>query len=437
MSAVEAYLAVSGKPTKDSACCHVGCATHQKELIDLVKTTIQPTRWDDQGGPCTIEFWPLTGALVVNAPPDMQEQIADLLAAVRRLCAAEVAVELRFVTMADCFYDRLKADVDLKDHKDSSPVSLDDDKVRELLEMAQREQRTSIMQAPRMTLFNGQAATLHIIDAQRFTTGVTVRWNELGLAAYPQEELIEHGLQLGIQPTLSADRKYVHLNLDIKRASLESSHPPLIPTLLVTKRDPASGQRVGCLHIYPATTKTDCASIKTKDVPGLSSEELKKLEGHEATIFTQFIQAPKFNKVSLERKLDVPEGKTAILYGWKEMIEVSDSVPVLSRLPVVGKLYQHVRREPATVLVLVTPRVLVSEESEREAVPPEVLPMPTLHARKAVKRAGGAEEQESPQNIEDLLAKYHKACAAGRLKLARKLATRALAIDPTCFDKQR
>jgi hypothetical protein len=76
---------------------------------------------------------------------------------------------------------------------------------------------------------------------------------------------------------------------------------------------------------------------------------------------------------------------------------------------------------------------LVQEETESE-----VLPMPRpLHVRKAVKHIGGAEEQETPPNLEELLEKYHKACTAGRLKLARQLAKRALAIDPTCFDKPR
>jgi hypothetical protein len=434
-SVVEMYMAACGKPIKRSGCPKGDSATREKELIALIKTTIQPTSWDDQGGPCTIEYWPLTGALVVNAPPDMQEQIEDQLAAMRRLYAAEAAVELRFLAVADCVYDRLRTDFELQDAKYSPLASLDDARVGELFKVAQSDQGTHLMQAPKITMFNGQPATIRVLDEKRFSTGLTLRWTGDYLAPVPQQETISLGLQIGLQPMISADHKSVHLNLDIKQTSLESTQPPLIPTRFFSTVDPSSGQRMGLMQIYPATTKTNTTQITDKDLPRLflSDKDMKKLDKPETVIFTQFIQAPKINKVSLERKLTVPDGKTAILYGWKETVEVSDPVPVLSKLPVVGKLYQHLRREPATVLVLVTPRVIVQQEEQ-----PEVLPMPRpLHAQKAIKRTGGAEEQEAPPSVEELLAKYHKACAAGRLTLARKLAIRALAIDPTCFDKQR
>src|SRR5439155_25533449 len=49
---------------------------------------------------------------------------------------------------------------------------LSDIQVFFFLEAAQGDQRANIMQAPKMTLFNGQTATLSVVNNQFFVTGV-------------------------------------------------------------------------------------------------------------------------------------------------------------------------------------------------------------------------------------------------------------------------
>ncbi|HWG44963.1 MAG TPA: hypothetical protein VN688_19495 [Gemmataceae bacterium] len=58
-------------------------------LIRLLTTTIDPRSWSEQGGPGTIDFFPLSKSLVVNQTADVQDQITDLLAALRRLYEQE------------------------------------------------------------------------------------------------------------------------------------------------------------------------------------------------------------------------------------------------------------------------------------------------------------------------------------------------------------
>jgi hypothetical protein len=58
-------------------------------LIDLITNTIKPESWSKVGGKATIDFFPLGKALVVNQSPDVHEQIAELLAALRRLIQSE------------------------------------------------------------------------------------------------------------------------------------------------------------------------------------------------------------------------------------------------------------------------------------------------------------------------------------------------------------
>jgi hypothetical protein len=64
---------------------HVQPRTLETELINLVQDTIQPETWTKNGGAGTIEFFPLGKAIVVNQSADVQEQVNELLKALRRL----------------------------------------------------------------------------------------------------------------------------------------------------------------------------------------------------------------------------------------------------------------------------------------------------------------------------------------------------------------
>ena len=59
-------------------------------LIRLIQLTIEPNSWDENGGKGTLQYFPLGLALVVNHTEDVQEQVADLLAALRRLQMREI-----------------------------------------------------------------------------------------------------------------------------------------------------------------------------------------------------------------------------------------------------------------------------------------------------------------------------------------------------------
>ena len=59
------------------------------------------------GGQATIEYHPMTLSLIVNQTTDIQEQIQDLLASLRRLQDQEVAVEVRFISVTEDFFERI------------------------------------------------------------------------------------------------------------------------------------------------------------------------------------------------------------------------------------------------------------------------------------------------------------------------------------------
>ena len=182
-------------------------------------------------------------ALVINQTPDIQEQIADLLAALRRLQDQEVAVEVRLISVSEDFFERIGVNFNVNILNNSQkyqpalvnnaftpnsslfinnfqpnngaifgltpagtltsdlniPVTqqsffqtvpqfggytagglslglafLSDIQVFLFMEAVQGDQRTNIMQAPKLTLFNGQTATLTVNTQGSFVQGVNV-----------------------------------------------------------------------------------------------------------------------------------------------------------------------------------------------------------------------------------------------------------------------
>src|SRR5690242_10036323 len=82
----------------------------EERLMDLITSAIAPRTWASVGGPGSIDYYPLGQALVINQTPDVQEQIADLLAAMRRLHEQEIALEVRIIGMPDQVAERLGVD---------------------------------------------------------------------------------------------------------------------------------------------------------------------------------------------------------------------------------------------------------------------------------------------------------------------------------------
>jgi hypothetical protein len=65
------------------------CANRKTDIahsvVQLITATICPETWVDKGGWGSIDYFPLGRALVVHQTPDIQEQVAELLAALRRV----------------------------------------------------------------------------------------------------------------------------------------------------------------------------------------------------------------------------------------------------------------------------------------------------------------------------------------------------------------
>ena len=96
--------------------------TLERELIRLITTTIKPDSWAALGGEGTIEYFPLGMALVINQSPEVIEEVERLLESLRKLQDLEVSIEVKVVSLAETFYERIGVDFSMGIPTNAKPV---------------------------------------------------------------------------------------------------------------------------------------------------------------------------------------------------------------------------------------------------------------------------------------------------------------------------
>ena len=378
--------------------------TQEKELIQIIKQVIAPQTWADMGGPGTIDYHAATLSLVINQTPDIQEQVADLLAALRRLQDQEVSVEVRFISIADDFYEHIGVNfsASIQTHNQqfepqlttgqfapvpfintflpnnflagatpagtltndlSIPITnntffqtlpqiggypglgvgglsmglafLSDIQMFLYLEAVQGDNRTHITQAPKLTLFNGQTATLSVQTSETFLTQIQLIPN-IGNGNpifVPQQQAVPVGVQLTLQAVITADRRFVRLSLN--------------PTLSVFTPGP--------VMTFPVV------------VPLFPGVQIDGVSPNPVTL-TQLMQQPSVQTINVATTVLVPDGGTVLMGGLKRLSEARAEAgpPILSNIPILDRLFRNVGfgRETESLLLMVTPRIIIQEEEE-------------------------------------------------------------------------
>ena len=101
--------AMSGNQQSDA----VNAAALSDQLIKLIQNTISQNTWKDVGGKATIDFYPLGMALVVDQTEEAHDEIAGLLAQLRKMQEVQVAIEMRIISVSESFYEYVNMNFDL------------------------------------------------------------------------------------------------------------------------------------------------------------------------------------------------------------------------------------------------------------------------------------------------------------------------------------
>lgn len=165
-------------------------------LIDLISTTIAPRDWEQVGGVGSMQFNEATLSLVIRTTSNVHQEIADLLSQLRRLQDIQVTLEMALISVQD---DQIPREIN--GSSEVSSLVLTQTAKQSFVEKWQNDRRSNILMAPKITLFNGQTASLNS--------------DEL--------DSTEHPLRLVLNGVASADRKSVRLALGINGESFETA----------------------------------------------------------------------------------------------------------------------------------------------------------------------------------------------------------------------
>lgn len=442
-------------------------------LIDLIQSTVAPDTWDTTGGPGAIRPFETNLSLVVSQTQEVHEEIANLLEQLRRLQDLQVTIEVRFITLADTFFERIGVDFDFNiqtnvneplnmtaiptqsngsqspfarginaspggrsqtvglDNTGSPGVALSplaslatvgtgvgtgigtgvigtgtgtaalpsrrnfysipfrqnsygsatvpslpglpdpatsaanfgfailsDIEAYFLIQAAQGNTRSNVMQAPKVTLFNGQQAFVSDTRQRPFVTAVVPVVGDFSAAQQPVITVLNEGTAVNVQAVVSNDRRFVRLTLvpffsqigRVEEFQFEGSR---------STKSKTSDEKSG------ADVKVPGADGLVGLTNGAASSGELELQSNGTTI-----QLPEFLFTTVTTTVSVPDGGTVLLGGIKRLREGRNEfgVPILSKIPYINRLFKNVGlgRTTDSLMLMVTPRIIIQEEEEEK-----------------------------------------------------------------------
>ncbi|WP_231603579.1 type II secretion system protein GspD [Neorhodopirellula pilleata] len=367
-------------------------------LMQLIQQTIEPDTWEALGGVGTMAPYPQNLSLVISTTSDVHDQIVDLLESLRRLQNLQITIEVRFITLADTFFEQIGIDFDVRFDDNATQIPPDDSgpavtigldapgiptadldirfdqntfgaalppfggdagslstigfailsdiEAFFFLQAAQGDNRSNIMQAPKITLFDGQIASINDTVARPFVTSIIPVVGDFAVAQQPVIVVLDEGTRLNVQGVVSDDKRFVRLTL--------------VPTF----------SQIGEVNTFTYEGNRTTRNSSTRQVDtngdGVINEEDENEE--EEIVQGTTVQQPTFASTSVSTTVSVPDGGTILLGGIKRMSEGRNErgVPFLSKIPYVSRLFRNVGvgRTSTSLMLMVTPRIIIQEEEE-------------------------------------------------------------------------
>lgn len=354
------------------------------QIVELINTTVgDPDEWLDEESTLT----ELNGNMIIKTTGDNHRQIVGLLGRLRETRAVQISVEARFLSVDKNFLDEFRLDFDISFNNDNAdlvgafdddgnpigdgipdngastlPITVNNDsvglagrpgtsvgnrftdladnafsmgysfindlQVDVLLNATQANERAVALTAPRVTFFNGQRAYTLVATQTAFVSDLEPIPDAFGFD--PTISVVTTGVVLDVEGTISSDRRYVTMTL----------RPALANLVSLTDFEISGG------------------SITTGTGGGA---------GAIGTI-TGTIQVPEIQITQLRNTVSIPDRGTLLVGGQRLVgeIETEVGVPILSKIPVVNRLFTQTSnaQDERTLLILVRPTIIIQSEQE-------------------------------------------------------------------------
>ena len=349
-----------------------------ESLVMLIQQTIEPESWFEAGGEGSVTIYE-NKKLIIYQTRKVHQQIEGLLEKMRKSLGHQVNIETRFLLVGENFLEDIGLDVDFDywvggklgllrfrqgSYEAARPLDteipgswaklveeeeialpgmlvtggygnliLNDLEVHFLLRATQAHRDAKALTAPKISVLSGESAAIQILRFTRYPYEIEFDIEEIGeFGAYRhtldyEQGSIVSGTILNVSPTIMHDKKNVLLNITAELREFLGWESYDIQT-------PALGP----------------------DIP----------VGVYKVLFPE-------NEISrIETRVSIPDGGTLLLGGQKITAEVEREagVPVLSKVPLVGRLFSNRSKIKDTkiLLILVKPTIILQEETEAEAI---------------------------------------------------------------------
>jgi len=210
------------------------------------------------------------------------------------------------------------------------------------IEAVQGDRRSNVLQAPKVTLFNGQQAFVSDTSQSPFVISVIPVVGDFAAAHQPVIVILSEGTFLTVQAVVSADRRFVRLTV-----------VPFFSSI---------GEVNTFTFVGSDTTTTDSSS------EGPDDETTGRTNRTTRTTSGTTVQLPTFSFVTVTTTVSVPDGGTILMGGIKRLSEGRNEfgVPLLNKIPYINRLFSNVGigRETQSLMMMVTPRIIIQEEEE-------------------------------------------------------------------------
>ena len=333
-----------------------------KEIINLITSTIEPASWSANGGKGMIAAREgMLGDIVVTHKLGVHKGVEGLLAALRSSADLQVVIEARFIRVSDNFLEAYGHNINSADFRgqddserggifsDTGQTFIDTGSTTALgatsglnltyqifggsfiegfLKAVQESDEAETVTAPKITLSNTQRGSIKVVTTESYISSYTI----VSQTPQPVMSEIDEGTTFSVRPVVSADRKYVSLEV----------HPII----------------------------TDVTLASTNFVTGGASTS----GGGTTTSNTNVIQRPQTTKQELSVTVSVPDKGILMIGGLGKSSETrtSKGVPILSKIPIIKRLFSSdvIDRDIAltdNLIILIKPTILVREEEEVRA----------------------------------------------------------------------
>jgi general secretion pathway protein D len=210
------------------------------------------------------------------------------------------------------------------------------------IKAVQDDNRSNVLQAPKVTMFNGQQAFVSDTAQSPFVVSVVPVVGDFAAAQQPVIVVLNEGTSLSVQAVVSNDRRFVRLTL--------------VPFF----------SQIGDVNTFTfeGTSTSSRSTGSETQGPGTQNDTEEETITNSGTT----VQLPTFAFQTVTTTVSVPDGGTVLLGGIKRMTEVrrENGVPMLSKIPYINRLFENVAigKASESLMMMVTPRIIIQSEEE-------------------------------------------------------------------------